>query len=485
MTHIVLLTLALFASFSCTKPKDKSEGEGDGTANPSTSSGTNSTNTGTDTETSTGSDSELSLSAPATFIDGDIFDAASDHYTLSWSSVVNALSYEVAVGTTSGATDVLDWQDVGNNTSISTSTLSLPAAGMFYASVRAVGENDTKGEIATGDGWQHLICPTNWVRIPGNTTGGLGGSAYVNGTRTRHDGSTRTLSDFCVMKYEAKLEIDGTVQPEGDDASDEINLDVAGGNVAMNGNIVETNGSYGGGAGLVVRPVSSATGKPWVRASRNTDGGHVVGAEGLCASLGDGYTLISNAQWQAIARNIEAVSENFDTSGPVAEHSFNRGHSDGTDALAASTNDAEGCANYIATDAHDNTAVSATCDDAWHLNKRTHALTNGEVIWDLSGNVYEWVRDDSSSLQGFDGYMHVNTFSAALLLKWGPEEDYSAQTNTARYGGLGYFYDDSAGAVLRGGYWPDGTNAGPFDASLNDGPSSSASVIGFRCVFAP
>ena len=133
MTHIVLLTLALFASFSCTKSKDKSEGEGDGTANPSTSSGTNSTNTGTDTETSTGSDSELSLSAPATFIDGDTFEASSDHYTLSWSAVDNALSYEVAVGTSSGSTDVLDWQDVGNNTSVSTSTMSLPDAGIFYA----------------------------------------------------------------------------------------------------------------------------------------------------------------------------------------------------------------------------------------------------------------------------------------------------------------------------------------------------------------
>ena len=281
------------------------------------------------------------------------------------------------------------------------------------------------------------------------------------------------------MKYEAKLEINGIVQPEGDNASDEINLDVFGGNVAINGIQVETNGSFGGGAGLLVRPVSSATGKPWVRASRNTAGDHVVGAEGLCASLGTGYDLINNSQWQAVARNIESVSSNFDTSGAEADHAFNHGHADigPADTLAADTNDANGCFGIISNGDPDD-----DCGGVWHINKRTHSLTNGEVIWDLSGNVSEWVRDDNNTSQGSTSFIQEVTYTDPL--KWGPANGYSAQTGTQR-GGLGRFFDGSAGAVSRGGFWFDGSAAGLFYTSLTGDPSGSFPSIGFRCVFAP
>lgn len=53
-----------------------------------------------------------------------------------------------------------------------------------------------------------------------------------------------------------------------------------------------------------------------------------------------GYSLITNAQWQTIARNIEQVSANW-SGGSVGAGSLNRGHSDSApnNALAASTDD--------------------------------------------------------------------------------------------------------------------------------------------------
>ena len=38
-----------------------------------------------------------------------------------------------------------------------------------------------------------------------------------------------------------------------------------------------------------------------------------------------------------------------------------------------------------------------TCDGrTWNKQRRTHTLSNGEVIWDVSGNAWEWVKDDNS-----------------------------------------------------------------------------------------
>ena len=493
MNKMARIVLLLFLSYSCVPSGSTSTSEGDGTTNPATSSGGSSSDTDTssggsssDTDTDTSTDNELlNLAAPANPIDGSSQYVTDRSPEIEWDSVTGAASYEVAIGSTSGGTEVLGWTDVGNINIYQATGLSL-TPGIYYASIRAVGPSNEKGPAATADGFTVTACPAGYIPVPGNTTTGLGGSVYTQGTKSNYDwvGASETIrstADFCVMKYEAKLEIDGVVQPDGDNPTNEITLTIAAAEVTLNGITVETTASFGGGAGLLVRPVSVATGKPWVRPERSAVD-DVVGADGLCESLGAGYQLIGNQHWQAIARDIESVASNFDTLGPLINHAFNRGHSDGTAALPASSIDTEGCANYIATDLHDNTLVSATCDDGWHLNKRTHSLSNGEVIWDLSGNVYEWVRDNSSVTQGGSGYVRTTPFSDAL--KWGPANDYSGQTGAAE-AGLGYFFDASAGAVIRGGYWDGGTNAGPFDALLGYGPSVSSTHIGFRCVFAP
>ena len=225
--------------------------------------------------------------------------------------------------------------------------------------------------------------------------------------------------DFCVMKYEAKIK------------------------GMEDGKVDDYDSSY--------RAESRASGTPWVRIDRD---------EAIEACGNVGAELISNAQWQAIARNIEGVAANW-SRGKVGDGSLNRGHSNGSSALAASGDEG----------------------GSWSVNKRTHTLNNGEIIWDLAGNVWEWVKDNNTSKQGLNSYVAAEPWSnESSKVKWGPKGSYK-HLNSGERGGLGYSwlkYD--AGAVLRGGDWGDGGDAGVFYALLFGGPSDSFSSIGFRCV---
>ena len=244
--------------------------------------------------------------------------------------------------------------------------------------------------------------------------------------------------------------------------------------------------------------VSVAAGIPWVSIPRQ-EAGVDDDAQEACENngAGAGYQLIGNHHWQAIARNIELVSENFDTSGAEADHAFNHGHADddgdspggssSTGALAADADDANACSG-IGDETAGSTAgspisVAVDCGGVWHINKRTNTLTNGEVIWDFSGNVNEWVRDNNSTTHT-SGSDYIQTVPYSDSLKWGPANDYSAQTGTQQ-AGLGIFSDSSTGAVRRGGNWYQEKSAGLFTVYLSFGPTNSSSNIGFRCVFAP
>ena len=76
---------------------------------------------------------------------------------------------------------------------------------------------------------------------------------------------------------------------------------------------------------------------------------------------------MTNDQWMTIATNIANKSSNW-SNGNVSDGALNRGHSNtlNTHALAATNGEGSG------------------------TEKRTHTLSNGEVIWDMAGNVWEW-----------------------------------------------------------------------------------------------
>lgn len=214
---------------------------------------------------------------------------------------------------------------------------------------------------------------------------------------------------------------------------------------------------------------SEAAGNPWVSIDRNA-------AITACTSLGAGYDLISNAQWQTIARNIADVASNW-SGGTVYNGELSRGHSDNapSSALVANADDTQGC-----------DGTGQTCSNVtWDSQRRTHTLSNGQVIWDLAGNVWEWVKDDNNAAQGADGYISTMNLNDSRQNNFGNDQ-FCGSPSSGNYCGFGHgWVNYSAGAVLRGGHWADGTAAGIFAAYLDGAPSNTSPGIGFRCVFQP
>jgi formylglycine-generating enzyme required for sulfatase activity len=195
-----------------------------------------------------------------------------------------------------------------------------------------------------------------------------------------------------------------------------------------------------------------------------------------------------------VAREIElaqaaGVYLNWSNGSTSGANALNRGHSDNTppNALAASL-DSDPCFGTGQASCANNTSVD-------FRQKRTHTLSSGEVIWDVAGNVYEWVKQDIAPGPPFEGdpvtgntYISQQPWTTGLNRPemWGPFGNYTAK-NSGEYGGLGYGnLGGSAGAVFRGGVWGDGSASGVFHAYLDGVPLDSSSVfLGFRCVAVP
>jgi hypothetical protein len=281
---------------------------------------------------------------------------------------------------------------------------------------------------ATASGVPGITCPTNYLAVGPNT-------------------DVLVSDAFCVSKYEMKI-------------------------------LGDNNGSQVYSAAFVAD--SRVSGTPWVNINRNQ-------SITECQALGAGYDLISNAQWQAMAREIElaqtaGVYLNWSNGSTSGANALNRGHSDVSSIGLAASLDSDPCFGTGQASCANNTNADFT-------QKRTHALASGEVIWDVAGNVVEWVKQDivaGPPYEGADNFISQQPWTSGLNHPemWGPFGNYALK-NSGEYGGLGHGYlGYSAGAVARGGTWYNNTNSGVFWASLFVGPLFSDSSTGFRCVSA-
>ena len=200
-------------------------------------------------------------------------------------------------------------------------------------------------------------------------------------------------------------------------------------------------------------------------------------AKNACEAIG--AHLITNAEWMALARDIENQGVNWST-GTVGSGTINRGHSDNKPNISkpASTDDDPW---YGLTDA----------DDELFINKRTHVLSNGQIIWDLAGNMLEWVDEIIPAQEGITGgtnggWGQINAIdwenSTNLYISYtqvGPKDQTFTSSN-----GIGRIWKQASrinNAFIRGGYYVDKANAGVFSLNLANGASRTDTNIGFRC----
>lgn len=213
---------------------------------------------------------------------------------------------------------------------------------------------------------------------------------------------------------------------------------------------------------------SEATGSPWTNISLSN-------AKAACTAIGTDYDLISNPEWIAIARNAEAVNGNWST-GTAGSGLMPRGHSDNNPASALT----------LSNTGDDYSDTLDNAGSAWE-QKRKITLSNGAVIWDLSGNVSEWTDwRIASGLQNGPTNCSAATQELSAVACAGlaandylPSNSFLNSTN-----GVGRFIGGASGAVVRGGHFNDSDISGLY--SINLGMTAAAHTnVGFRCVNRP
>lgn len=173
---------------------------------------------------------------------------------------------------------------------------------------------------------------------------------------------------------------------------------------------------------LSLTPVSIAGRVPWHGKEVSRDN-----ASRWCASLGAGFSLISNAQWQTIAQNIENATDssglfiNWSNGSKLGENNINMG-------------------KYNLQD-----STLQEVQTGWFPEKRSHILSGGEKIWDISGSADELMCDipklaDEAIPHGSLAMSDLTKFPIIKKL-FGPKSDYSFKSTNINFGGgLGSFY---------------------------------------------
>lgn len=201
--------------------------------------------------------------------------------------------------------------------------------------------------------------------------------------------------------------------------------------------------------------------------------------------MGITYRLPTNAEWNATALEIYNRNDNW-TGGAKLSGKLYTGYYSWGEPLAI----------LNTANPYDSTGNTSG------VQRRTFVLASGQVIWDFSGNVWEWVSDTiygnscSPDLSSFYGRVYGNNWdvkpgSKAML-------DFTGMTSVpASNVYLGNLFGGSSGKVIRGGAacitTPGVTgifaaNIGDITANEVQAPSSwgiSINNVGFRCVATP
>ena len=228
-------------------------------------------------------------------------------------------------------------------------------------------------------------------------------------------------------------------------------------------------------------------------------------------NLNNGYDLITNDEWQALARDIELVASNW-SEGAVGSGDLSKGFSGGhlgagTSLLKAEKDDNNACSGITGIG-----SANPCSGTTWNTQRRTFTLSNGEVIWDLVGNAWEWVKDSNTAFALSTQAQMTSAFSnevRAYTLKSGAgASGYVSRNTKGHFGSHGSYTKDlvlktyfsplqtgTLAGLLRGGAYHQtaGLFSVMFGLPTDQLPSVSVqsqtteyhNTLGFRCVYRP
>ena len=264
---------------------------------------------------------------------------------------------------------------------------------------------------------------------------------YIPVSRLADDDDIRINYDFCVMQNEASRERGNSYRSSSRYSSYDLQRQRD-----------EFQEEYS------ERAVSRSNQDPWTDIS-------ITEARRRCSNNGIGYTLISNDEWQVIARSIEQEPSNW--------------------FLERTTIDSGNFLNP-GVPAYGSTSRRSSS----RRDNRYHLLSNGEEIVDFGGGVWEMINDSTSIIKETTSARSAFELSGNLKRLFGPKRNYSNAVASNRQGyseivglGLGGVYLSRINDIIARGGTED-RDVGVF-AVKADLSSSQLRDIGFRCVYRP
>lgn len=226
--------------------------------------------------------------------------------------------------------------------------------------------------------------------------------------------------------------------------------------------------------GTTETPISTAAGLPWTMVDQSEG---VDYSKNACS----GCHLVSEAEWMTLAQNVLGVDGNWDDGAGTHQVGIGYiypGHSDNSPAgpLEAGP-DSNG---YFGT------------EQSSGSQRRTLTLSNGEVVWDMSGNVYDWTSGQTNGRQpGIIGGGLADREWTAITADGTLPVDPSAKGtgipgselwNTSnKIGLIRSNYDDTTlHGMVRGGTWESSTRDGILCLNFDVLPTSYGAKTGFR-----